>query len=218
MADRLRLTNVGQMSHAEVSFGDLTVLVGPQATGKSIFLQFLKLMADRGFVQQELRRHGLEWDDSLDDFFEVYLGEGMQGVWNVRRSRAVWNHKPVDMTQHILRKARSKTESVFFIPARRVLTLSRGWPRPFTDYSPGDPFAVRDFSDKIRLLLETGFGKADALFPEKRRLKSELRKDLDATVFSGFRLGIDKDSPIDDFNAFDRPRIINEREHKDDDQ
>ena len=31
----LRLQNVGQLRDAEIGFGDLTVLVGPQATGKS---------------------------------------------------------------------------------------------------------------------------------------------------------------------------------------
>jgi hypothetical protein len=41
-------------------------------------------------------------------------------------------------------------ERSFFIPAQRVLTLSRdGWLRPFTDYKPGDPFCVRDFSEKL---------------------------------------------------------------------
>ena len=38
----LNLERVGQMACADVTFGDLTVLVGPQATGKSIFLQFLR--------------------------------------------------------------------------------------------------------------------------------------------------------------------------------
>jgi len=50
MADRLSLVNVGQMKRANVAFGDLTVLVGPQASGKSILLQFLKLLVDGGFV------------------------------------------------------------------------------------------------------------------------------------------------------------------------
>ena len=34
-----------------------------------------------------------------------------------------------------------------------MLALRDGWPRPFTDYAPGDPFAVREFSEKLRVLI-----------------------------------------------------------------
>jgi len=48
-----------------------------------------------------------------------------------------------------------------------VLTLGRGWPRPFSDYGPGDPFSVRNFSDKVRLLMDAGLGgKEGAIFPK----------------------------------------------------
>ena len=46
--NRLRLVNIGQLRVADLEFGDLTVFVGPQATGKSIALQFLKLVEDSG--------------------------------------------------------------------------------------------------------------------------------------------------------------------------
>lgn len=35
---RVRLVDVGPIQQADISLGDLTVLVGPQATGKSLFL------------------------------------------------------------------------------------------------------------------------------------------------------------------------------------
>jgi predicted ATPase len=46
--ERLRIENFGPIVEAEVEFGDLTVFVGPQATGKSLFLQIFKLLQDRG--------------------------------------------------------------------------------------------------------------------------------------------------------------------------
>ena len=67
---------------------------------------------------------------------------------------------------------------MFFIPAQRVLTLGKGWPRPFTDYNPGDPFVVRDFSEKLRLLMDSELGQGEARFPQTRRLKSEIRELL----------------------------------------
>jgi predicted ATPase len=49
----LKLFNIGQINEADLRFGDLTVFVGPQASGKSIALQFLKLVVDMGYVQEE---------------------------------------------------------------------------------------------------------------------------------------------------------------------
>ncbi len=45
VVDSLKLKHVGQIARADAAVGDLKVLVGPQATGRSIFLQFLKLVA-----------------------------------------------------------------------------------------------------------------------------------------------------------------------------
>jgi hypothetical protein len=188
----LRIRNVGQITDASLMFGDLTVLVGPQATGKSIALQLLKLMVDAGQVQGELSRYGLDWSGQLPDFLDVYLGEGMHGVWRQGRSSIEWAGRAVDLPQLAARKRRAKNESLFFIPAQRVLALRDGWPRPFTDYSPGDPFAVREYSEKLRVLVEQEFGAAGDLFPQERRLKREFRDLLEKHVFSNFHLRVDK--------------------------
>ncbi len=192
MASRLILRNVGQIVEADVTFGDLTVLVGPQATGKSIALQFLKLMVDAGHVQRELGRHGLDWSGKLPEFFDIYFGEGMRSIWRNGQSAVEWGNKPVDVQGIIKRRRRNTDESLFFIPAQRVLTLRDGWPRPFTDYSAGDPFAVREFSERLRTLLEQEFSAKERLFPQPNRLKSGFRDMLSRTVFADFRLQVDK--------------------------
>ena len=92
----------------------------------------------------------------------------------------------------IKHKRKSKRESLFLIPAQRVLTMRDGWPRPFSDYTAGDPFAVREFSEKLRILVEQEFGSVESLFPQERRLKREFRQMLERTVFARFRLQIDK--------------------------
>ncbi|MGH9838900.1 MAG: AAA family ATPase [Blastocatellia bacterium] len=192
MTPSLEIRDVGQISQANMSFGDLTVLVGPQATGKSVTLQFLKLMADTGYVLSELKRYGLDWSGKLAEFLDVYLGEGMSRVWREGHSSLSWQGQDVDMSKLIARQKRAKGETMFFIPAQRVLTLRDGWPRPFTDYSPGDPFAVREYSEKLRLLLEQEFTAAEGLFPQKNRLKSEIRKLLAESFFPGHDLKIDR--------------------------
>lgn len=59
--ERLRLTNVGPIQEANIEFGDLTILVGPQATGKSIFLQFLKLPARTPGRRSAADRRSAAW-------------------------------------------------------------------------------------------------------------------------------------------------------------
>jgi hypothetical protein len=188
----LKLHDIGQITDADITFGDLTVFVGPQATGKSIALQFLKLMVDTGQVQAELARHGLDWDRKLERFLDIYFGEGMSSLWHTNKSELIWSGKSMDMTKLIARRRMEKAESLFFIPAQRVLALRDGWPRPFTDYSPGDPFAVREFSERLRVLVEQEFGRTEQIFPQERRLKGEFRKLLQEHVFSEFHLEVDK--------------------------
>jgi hypothetical protein len=191
---KLKLENIGQIRLAEVVFGDLTVLVGPQATGKSIFLQFLKLVADTGYVHDKMRKHGMDWKRSLPDFLDVYLGDGMRELWHNGESPSAVavDNEPLDPAEMARPMHRTKKASVFYIPAQRVLTLANGWPRPFTAFSSEDPFAVRDFSEIFRILMEQELGRADALFPKTNRLKKEYRELLSRHVFGGFGLRVDR--------------------------
>jgi hypothetical protein len=193
--DRLCVENVGQIKRADVTFGDLTVLVGPQASGKSIFLQFLKLLVDPGHVLSELKKYGLDWERKVTTFLDIYLGEGMNAAWRESNSRLSLAGHDVDLATLVSKQKKDKRESLFFIPAQRVLTLVReGWPRPFSDYSSGDPFAVREFSEKLRVLMEE-FARQPLLFPQTKRLKGEFRQLLDRTVFRRFGLKVDRARP-----------------------
>lgn len=187
----MKLRNIGPIRRAELSFGDLTVLVGPQATGKSIALEFLKLLLDKGQVHQQLTRYGTDWSGKVEKFIDAYFGEGMHAIWGAN-SGIERDGRMVTMKQLTRRGRAASAENVFMIPAQRVLALRNGWPRPFGDYTPGDPFAVRDFSEKLRILIEQEFGTKEQLFPQERRLKKEIRDLLVTHVFGGFSLKIDK--------------------------
>lgn len=188
---RLTLENVGQIRKADVEFGDLTVLVGPQASGKSIFLQFLKLLADTGSIQSELKRYGADWKKDLSAFLDLFLGEGMKSVWEKAKSDLALNGKTEDISKLVSRVQRNKDESLFLVPAQRVLTLREGWPRPFSDYGPGDPFTVRYFSERLRRLMESELGREQMIFPRTRRFKTEVRDMLASNVFGSFDLHVE---------------------------
>lgn len=185
----LQIDNFGPIKSANVEFGDLTVLVGPQATGKSIFLQSLKLLVDLPHIKSEFRRAGVDWQGRLDLFLDVYFGEGMRGLRSPK-TKFQYNGAPFDLGEWLPTVKPRAGESMFFIPAQRVLTLREGWPQAFTYYDPGVPFAVREFSEQLRLLM-TDLGASEALFPVPRRLKKEFRDLVQRHLFPGFKLKID---------------------------
>jgi len=198
--ETLRAEHIGPIEAAHVRFGDLTVLVGPQATGKSILLQLFRLLLDTGPILRTLRRHGLEWRTAQGEetatFLDLYFGEGTRGLWERGRSRIEWRGRGQSLDDLVLSKAKRAQEKAFFIPAQRVLALSReGWFRPFSDYRAGDPFSVRDFSEKLRLMMESPLGRTAALFPQPRRLKAEIKNLLSDHIFRGFHLEIERVGP-----------------------
>lgn len=185
----LAVENFGPIQSASVEFGDLTVLVGPQATGKSIFLQLLKLLIDLPHIKFEFRRAGVDWGDKLTNFLDVYFGEGMRSLWDSKNTRVAYN-RSIDLDEFVRAERPRKGESMFFIPAQRVLALRDGWPQAFSYYDPGVPYAVREFSEQLRLLIGD-FGTSGTLFPMPRRLKDEFRVLLQQHIFPGFKLNVD---------------------------
>lgn len=186
----LKIANLGQIKQATAKFADLTVFVGPQATGKSIFLQLFKLLVDTGPIIAELKRFNLEWDGKIENFLELYFGEGMAAIYRPGETRVSLDNKEVKLG-NITRGKKRKQETVFLIPAQRVLTLREGLTRPFTDYRSGDPFAVREFSERLHYLVQSEFSKGSELFPVTKRLKAEFRRLIAENVFGEFGLRTD---------------------------
>lgn len=188
----LRVTDFGLCESAKIDFGDLTILVGPQTHGISTFVQLLKLLVDVPHIKYEFKRAGIDWQDRFDLFLDVFFGEGMRGLWSKEASRVSFKGKPVDLPNLISSTKAKKGESMFFIPAQRVLTLREGWPQAFSFYDPGVPFTVREFSEELRLLM-TDLGTEELLIPVPRRLNKGFREMLQKHIFPGFDLKIDTD-------------------------
>jgi len=182
---RLQVENLGQIASADVTFGDLTILVGPQATGKSIFLQMLKLLVDAGPVLGQLKRFNIDWGGQLPNLLELYFGEGMSRIYDGSRTKLLADGVALDLDSEVQGKWR-KEQHLFFIPAQRVLSLREGLTRPFTEYRSGDPFVVREFSDKLHHLVQTEFSQSAELFPKSNRLKQVFRDKLTEHIFGGF--------------------------------
>ena len=193
MVDRIQARNIGPVAEADIRFGDLTIFVGPQATGKSIFLQLLKLILDRPSIHKTMRRFGLAQSGSADGFFDLYFGEGMASIWSEANSRLAIGEtlRQVDFNT-LARPGRSRSpEKLFYIPAQRVMSLRDGMTRPFGEYRAGDPFVLRDFSDKLHWIVQNEIGLDEDVFPRRNRLSAVLRKPLEDHIFGGFGLRTD---------------------------
>ena len=187
---RLTIRNLGPIHYANVEFGDLTVLVGPQATGKSIFLQILKLVIDAASIRQELRSNFLHWEGNLKTFLRAYLGEGMDSLVVRRSNVAVNGEKQSLQALAAHQEDRERKERLFYIPAQRVLSMRDGITHPFSDFRFGDPFCLREFSNKLHSMVQSEFIKG-TFFPQANRLKEALRNLVRDQVYGNLVLARD---------------------------
>lgn len=187
---RFQVRNLGQIKQADITFGDLTLLVGPQATGKSILLQSLKLAVDSASIVNTIKTNGYDWEadtsfpETTGNFIDFYFGEGMRNVWTTSTNISLDGH-PLHLHSSV-KNCLAKKEQLFFMPAQRVLTLENGWPRSFTNFEIGDPYVVRNFSENMRRLMQENWGtKGNAIFPQQGRLKKYLGDVVYRSIFHG---------------------------------
>lgn len=189
---RISITSLGQLAQADISFGDMTVLVGQQASGKSILLQLVKLILDSDDIIETIKRQGFDWRGKPENFLSLYFGEGMEGIWDDVTDVVVDGQK-FDLEKALSNRGPKKDELLFLIPAQRVMTLKNGWPRSFTDYEIGDPYVVKQFSEQLRLLMEKGLGSGkDAIFPQVGRMNKAIQETIEESIFGGAELKLDR--------------------------
>ena len=64
---------------------------------KSIFLQLLKLLIDTGPIVDELRRFNLDWNGRIENFLELYFGEGMSAIYDPANTQISVDDKPLEL-------------------------------------------------------------------------------------------------------------------------
>ncbi|OHD53787.1 MAG: hypothetical protein A2Y33_02730 [Spirochaetes bacterium GWF1_51_8] len=178
--------NVGPIRKAEVEFGDFTVIVGQQATGKSIFLQLYKLVQDSGVIKKVLKDFGYSFQE-WKDFLSIYFGEGMESVWK-QNSSVIYKNKAFD--ENSFKNSREGFQKNFYIPAQRVIAMENGWLKPFTTFESSYPYVMREFSEDIRFEMEQP--GSSTIFPINNRINKDLRSVIDKNIFYSSSLLIDK--------------------------
>jgi len=226
---KLIVKSFGPIENADIEFGDLTLLVGPQASGKSIFLQLLKLLIDKNHIRKTLKSYSysFEKNNDYDKFLDIYFGKGMSNIW-AEKSEIVLNGEKKtkaflaeetlkkkqdsqDLTKllgglkfrnkeakekivSLIKENYELSEQLFYIPAQRILSVSDGRPKNFTEFDSTTPYVIRLFSENLRDLLGNEMNRSNAIFPVEKRLKKIQREFIDEAIFHGGKIILKEDN------------------------
>ena len=188
--EKFIIENFGLIKNVSINFGDLTLLVGPQASGKSIALETLKLAIDRDHIINTLDRYNYIIGHNTDKILNVYFGEGMSDIWK-DNTRIEYDDISF-LKKNLPKKADETDETLFYIPAQRIFSISDGRPKNFMEFDSSSPYILRSFSETLRLFMQNGMGQADVLFPIKNRLKGFLRRSFDESIFHNAKIITDE--------------------------
>jgi hypothetical protein len=189
MKDELTIKNFAHLAEVDLVFGDLTVLVGAQGAGKSLALQWLKLAVDGRHVTAALRAAGQRV--TPETIIDLVFGSGMSKAWHDEQTQVRWRGRAI-RPDTVSRQGGHEHEALFFVPAHRAMLVSDGWAAPFQKLGTDVPVVARLFSQNLYDRFSDR--EAATLFPVPKRLKQEIRDQIDRAVFHGGKVGIEEDA------------------------
>lgn len=189
----LQIENFGPIGNVNVNFGDFTIIVGPQASGKSLFLELLKYIEDKDFVLSNLRKFNFIIDkNNPNKVLDVFFGDGMYKIFK-QDTNIVYDGNAIPFESLVKRNV-PKKETMFYIPAQRILSIADGRPKYFMEFDMATPYVLKSFSETLRLYIQGSMGDPEMLFPVSNRLKGVLKKSFDENIFHGGKIVMEENS------------------------
>ena len=181
--NELKVENFGPIGKAHVEFGDLTILVGAQASGKSLFLELLKLLEDKEAIVETLRKYNyIISKNNVSYLLEAYFGNGMAGIWG-ENTKIVYDGREASAVISLMKnKVKEADEKVFYIPAQRVFSISDGRPKAFSEFDPTAPYVLRQFSEILRVFMLDDY------------LVFSKNYNIDSSIFHGGRVELENEN------------------------
>ena len=187
---RLTIENFGPIKHADLTTGDLTVLVGPQATGKTLVTELFKLIFDFRFIKRNMIDKGYDprKEKNQEYFLDFYFGEGMSKCWNdqtrISYSENGKSLKEFDYQTIVNASFSNEEKRIFYIPAQRVTLFEAGWPRRFHLFDSQYSYVTREFGESLFFILDNTFSKSKSdLFPNSKFLKKPIKEKLSSSIY-----------------------------------
>lgn len=195
--EELTIKNFGPIKEAHIAFGDLTFLVGPQASGKSLSLELLKLIIDKQHIISTLRNYNyiLSKTDAKN-ILECYFGEGLSGIFQKETDISFCGNpfSSQDLLKVLAKQKASEQqrEAVFYVPAQRILSIADGRPKNFMEFDTSTPYVLRRFSETLRIFMQGGLGNPDTIFPMRNRLKGGIKGSINSSIFHNAKVILNK--------------------------
>ncbi|MFO0681016.1 MAG: AAA family ATPase [Sandaracinus sp.] len=188
--ERLKITNFAHLADVDIEFGDLTVLVGAQGTGKSLALQWLKTALDGKHIVRALQDAGQDVSKT-NLLVDLVFGVGMGEAWHEGKTEITFRGNRI--TPKNMGKLGADDERCSYIPAHRAMLISNGWASPFSRLDAQTPVVARLFSQSLFDLFSP-HAEDKPLFPMGRKLKTEYRDLIEASIFHGGTVGLATDA------------------------
>lgn len=190
MLNELNISQFGPIKEAHLRFGDLTVLIGAQASGKSLCLQLMKLLLDKRYVAATMDKYNYVIAKNPDNILNFYFGDGLAKMWT--EETVITDGVNTYKKNGLLGKGNPNAqEQLFYIPAQRIISISDGRPKNFMEYDSSTPFVLRQFSETLRMFFQYGLNGNKVVFPIGYRLKSGVKTSLQKNIFHDGRVTID---------------------------
>ena len=153
----LQIEDFGPIKSLDIQLGDLTILLGPQASGKTLFLQMLKLLVDKDHVVQNLEKYNYVIDRQPDKILNYYYGDNLSSMWS--QDTIIKADEQTYKKDCLIKEEETDAkEQLFYIPAQRILSISDGRPKNFMEYDIYSPYILRNFSETLRLFFQKNMG------------------------------------------------------------
>lgn len=186
--------NLGPIKDVSVDVADLTILIGTQASGKSLFLQMFKLAKDRNSVVNRLDNFGFIVKENPDNLLNKYLGEGLSELWTSSTEVIDTDSRFALKEDWVSNLSDSKLDKVFYIPAQRILSISDGRPKNFMEFSTSDPYVLRLFSETLRLYIQGGLNGDNVIYPSTKIQKGSVQETFSKTIFHDGKVVLEEKS------------------------
>lgn len=189
----LQIEKFGPIRSLDVQLGDLTILLGPQASGKTLFLQMLKLLVDKDHVVQNLEKYNYVVDRQPDKILNYYYGDNLSSMWSqdtiIKADEQTYKKECL-----VIEGETDAKEQLFYIPAQRILSISDGRPKNFMEYDISSPYILRNFSETLRLFFQKNMGDKHVVFPLDDSLEDGMKKSFNEAIFHDGQVVIDEQS------------------------
>lgn len=192
--ENLQVKNFGPITDVSVVFGDLTILIGPQALGKSLFLELFKLVKDHDHIVSTLKSYSYILEKSATSSLpEYYFGEGLSSlIMESTKVTSNGNDVTGKLTNINFKTGTGQSESVFYVPAQRILSIADGRPKNFMEFDLSTPYTLRFFSETLRVFMQGGIGNSDVIFPMNLKLENSVKDSINSSIFHNGKVIIDQ--------------------------